>query len=648
MSSTITNKKTDKKPLKIALAGNPNAGKTSLFNLLTGLNQQVGNFPGITVDKKTGKYRHNNTQADITDLPGTYSLYPASADEQVVKEILANPNHQNHPELIIFVADATNLERSLLLFSQIADLGLPMVVVLTMTDLARKYGLKVNPVIWQTHYPQVPLLQINTRTGKGLSLLKSVLDKADELTPATQKPNIAIDFSEASQVEDTTRRYQHINELLAQLGYTQEKRQLYQFTSKLDRWLLHPVLGYIIFVALLVLVFQAVFAWSQWPMQLIDEGFIQLSEFIENQLPAGLFTELLAEGIVPGLGGILIFVPQIAVLFLLLTILEETGYMARVVFLADRLVKPFGLNGRSVVPLLSGAACAIPAIMAARTIQNRREWLTTIFVTPFMSCSARLPVYTLLIALAVPDQSWGVFNWQGLTLMGLYLLGTAAAMLSAMLVQLFIKKGKPGFLILEMPLYRLPYWQNAGLVVWQKVRIFVWETGKIILAISIVLWFLSSFGPATSLPSQESSWQPVRQPLEQSYAGHLGHFIEPAVQPLGYDWKIGIALITSFAAREVFTGTIATLYSTQDKDIAGDEAGLLARLQEERGLDSQNTFRPAVAFSLMVFYAFAMQCMGTFAVMVRETKSYKQAFIQMIYMTGLAYLSAWGVYQWLS
>ena len=691
---------------KIALVGNPNSGKSSLFNILTGLNQKIGNFPGVTVDKKTGHcYLKDNRRVEIIDLPGTYSIYPNSVDERIVFDILSNNSNELHPDVVVVIVDASNFKRSLLLFTQIHDLRIPAVLVLNMMDLVEKTGHKID-VSQLSERLGVPIVPMKARTGEGIDNLKQIL--VDEVASpdepifnaqalaaeaiAEVKKEFSIDndyrayqllqqfrindaVSEADKktLEDivkrsgfnahelrkkeTLERYRKINEIVAESVQESLPVLSRQWTEKLDRIFTHKFWGYIIFLGILFLIFQAIFAWATIPMDFIDLTFSEMSVWVRQVLPPGVLTDLLSEGIIPGIGGIVIFIPQIAILFAFIAILEETGYMSRVVFLMDKIMRRFGLNGKSVVPLISGVACAIPAIMATRTIDNWKERLITIFVTPLMSCSARLPVYTILIALIIPENPL----YQGLALMGMYLLGVAAAILSAMLMKLFLRTRERSFLIMELPTYKMPRWKNVGLTMVEKSKTFVFEAGKIILAISIVLWVLASYGPGDRLtnaasyvqaetniaeesPEFESRVEAYK--LEHSYAGIFGKFIEPAIEPLGYDWKIGIALITSFAAREVFVGTMATIYSIGS---VGDEATIKARMKKET---NSKTGKPrydmATGLSLLVFYAFAMQCMSTLAIVYRETKSWKWPLLQLLYMSVIAYLSAFIVYQVLS
>lgn len=700
--------------LKIALAGNPNSGKSSLFNYLTGLNQKIGNFPGVTVEKKSG-FCHlpENISAEIIDLPGTYSIYPRSLDEQIVAEVLLDHRSPTTPDKVVVIVDATNVKRGFLLLSQIIDIGLPTILALNMMDLAAKAGISydLNALSKKLGIPVVP---INARNGVGLDALKKTMSQSQG--PPTQQINavwkevekpvkelrdqLGVDndyeayqfleqpkslkflgsgkqqvvdairkkyelFPGKFQGAETIQRYSYIQDLLNEVTLNASDNAWKQNSTRLDRILLHKVWGYLIFFTVLFLIFQSIFAWAQLPMDLIDNVFAQLSGYLIAVLPSGPVSSLLAEGVVPGIGGIMIFIPQIAILFAFISILEESGYMARVVFMMDKVMRKFGLNGKSVVPLMSGVACAIPAIMATRTIDNWKERTITILVTPLMSCSARLPVFTILIALIVPNQkALGFFNLQGLALMGLYLLGFAAAIGSAWVMKLLIRVKERSYLIMELPTYRVPKWSNVGYTIVEKTKAFVFEAGKIILAISVILWVLASYGPGDSLQNAEThvleesknlrlteealADRIAAYKLEHSYAGIIGKVIEPVIRPLGYDWKIGIALITSFAAREVFVGTMATIYSigsVSDADTATIQERLKAEINPETG---GPRFTPAVGFSLLVFYTFAMQCMSTIAIVYRETKGWKWPLIQLTYMTVLAYLSALTVYQLLS
>lgn len=646
---------------KIALFGNPNTGKSSIFNRLTGLKQHVGNFPGVTVDKSSGVIEHQGQKIEIIDFPGTYSIYPRSLDEQVVYNVISNPQHPDFPELAVVVVDASNLERNLLLFTQIYDLGIPTVLLLNMTDVASRKKLLVDTDALQQAFPETRVLRSNARIGTGISELKDILAENHSKKEVTVFGKQAQPFAlndQAGQEEDTINRFQKIASLLK--GIQKQQDVHISRSGKIDRWLTHPILGYVIFFLLLLGIFQTVFTLAAYPMDWIDAGMGALAGWVSELLPTGIFNALLTEGIIPGIGGVLVFIPQIALLFFLLSILEETGYMARVVFLMDKLMRPFGLNGKSVVPLISSAACAIPGIMSSRTISSWNERITTILVAPLISCSARIPVYTLLISLVIPAKTIGGFiNLQGLVLFGLYALGIVSALAVAWVMKFFFKNKELSVFLLELPSYKGPRWGNVGLTVFTKVRVFVVDAGKIILAISIILWALASFGPGTEM-SDYANKVPVPSvqtaenmeeynsiiasvKLEHSYMGYLGKGIEPMIRPLGYDWKMGISLLTSFAAREVFVGSLATIYSVHQED--DDPKPLIDRMRNEVHADGTPVYTLASGLSLLVFYVYAMQCMATLAVVKRETKSWRWPLIQVGYMGVLAYLGAFITFQ---
>lgn len=642
--------------MRIALVGNPNTGKSSIFNMLTGLRQHVGNFPGITVDIKQGKFETETQLIELVDLPGTYSIYPRSEDERVVYRSLTEDGNAFYPDAILAVIDASNLERNLLLASQVYDLGLPTVFVLNMNDVAQRRGIKINTDVLRAAFPEAQFVEANPRVGLGKTRILDALNSIGKRSATCAVSICEMDDIE-SQEKETISRYATIRKIVSKAEIRQETSQ---FKSKWDKILIHPVFGYLIFGAILLIIFQFIYAFANYPMDLIDGLFSSLSFWLSSVLPEGAFTDLITQGIVPGIGGVVIFIPQIALLFFFISILEETGYLARVVFIMDRLMRPLGLNGKSVVPMMSSVACAIPGVMAARTISDRKERLITILIAPLMSCSARIPVYTLLIALVIPKQTiFGFMNVQGLVLLGLYLLGTVMALLIAFVLKLLIKSNEKGFLLLELPEYKAPRWGNIGLVVWEKVRIFVWDAGKIILAISIILWAMANYGPSdrvssarmaaiaqaekNALNEQETEKLISSVEMENSYIGIMGKSIEPVIKPLGYDWKIGIALITSFAAREVFVGSMATIYAVEDD--GGEQIGLTEKLKRETDRNGDKVYTLATGVSLMVFYAFAMMCMATLAVVKRETKSWKWPLIQVGYMGVLAYLGAFIAYQ---
>lgn len=696
------------KQINVALIGNPNTGKTSVFNQLTGLNQKVGNYPGITVEKKEGVCKlPNSIKAHILDLPGTYSINATSLDESVVIELLLNKNDKQYPDVAIVVTDVENLKRNLLLFTQIKDLKIPTLLVINMADRMSRKGISLNIDLLEEKL-NTKIAIVSTRKGIGLDRIKELITEYKTLSTKpcvdttvidpeyfeglkktfpqqelyklwlviTQDVNFAkieknlvestSNFSTKSKSElkqlqqkETILRYKFINDVLKE-GYKVDINSAKGLRASLDKRLTHKVWGYLIFFVILLTIFQAIFDWSTYPMDFIDESFASLSDWLKNTLPPGAFTDLIAEGIIPGLGGIIIFIPQIAFLFFFISILEETGYMSRVVFLMDRLMRRFGLSGKSVVPLITGTACAIPAIMAARNIENWKERLITILVTPFTTCAARLPVYLIIIALVIPEGRFYGLSYQALTLMFLYLLGFGMAVFSAWILDKILKVKSRSFFVVEMPNYKVPLFRNVAYTVIEKTKSFVLGAGKIILAISIILWFLASNGPSNKFNNAEeiitsqfensnlgedemlkaiSSFK-----LENSYIGIMGKAIEPIIQPLGYDWKIGIAIISSFAAREVFVGTLATIYSVESEEEEPIKNRMAAEINHFTG---EKQFNLASGISLLLFYAFALQCMGTLAIVKRETNSWKWPMAQLFIMSAFAYIVALIAYQFL-
>jgi ferrous iron transport protein B len=643
--------------MKIALFGNPNTGKSTIFNMLTGLRQQVGNFPGVTVDKKKGRIETAQSQHQLTDFPGTYSIFARSLDEQVVKEVLTNPKHPDYPEAIIYVADAANLERNLLFFSQLYDLGFPILLVLNMWDRAGQKGLQIKLDTLQSNFPAASVVTANARIALGKErILKAIDELAVGQRTAFHDTAFQALQSDAEQTQNSDERLQKIRALGL---VTAAPSKMSNQSTRLDRMLTHRIYGYLIFSAILLVIFQFIFSFASIPMDFIDGLFVRLSSWSAAHLPEGVLSKLLTQGLIPGIGGVLVFVPQIAILFFFIALLEESGYLSRVVFIMDRLMRPFGLNGKSVVPLLSSVACAIPGIMSARTISDWKERLITILVAPFMSCSARIPVYTLLISLVIPKIYIGGFlSLQGLVLFGLYALGIIFALGTALLLKLLVKSRTPGFHLMELPDYKTPRLSNVGYTVYEKVRVFIFDAGKIIVAISIILWALASYGPSSREQAlhalhQEQNYQqaePAKQQeldnallLSESYIGHFGKWMEPAIAPLGYDWKIGIALLSSFAAREVFVGSLATIYAVGDD--TDTQKRLIEKLKEEKTDNGQATYSLATGASLLVFYVFAMQCMATLAVVKRETNTWTWPLLQLVFMGVVAYLSAFLVFQ---
>ncbi|MGA9648739.1 ferrous iron transport protein B [Pedobacter sp.] len=697
--------------IKVALVGNPNTGKSTLFNRLTGLNQKIGNFPGITVDKKTGYMKlADGKAAEIIDLPGTYSLYPKSADESIVFQVLADKSNKSFPDVVVLIADASNLKRNLLLYSQVADLGIPMVLALNMIDLSEKQGIEID-LDKLANKLGIQVVSISARNNIGIDKLKQaiantnkvatqfqdvdvnvlapeainaiktklnsdndyyalqVLHQHEYLNFFTEKEQEEIEAIEVSnnfesskiQAAETIARYKYLGTILSGVVSDNGAAKKFTLSDKLDAVLTHKVWGFAVFLLILFVIFNAIFAWSTYPMDLIEAGFGFITELGHQYLPAGMLTDLVLDGVVAGLGGIFVFIPQIAILFAFISILEDTGYMARVTFMMDKVMSKVGLNGKSVVPMIGGLACAVPSIMAARNIENWKDRMITIMVTPLVSCSARLPVYILIISLIVPpDHVFGIFNLQGLALMIMYLVGIIAAVLVAWVMKLIIKTKERSYFIMELPVYRMPRWKNVLYTMYEKSKTFVFEAGKVIIAISIILWVMASFGPGnrfenidkkyasaladTTKNTDHISTLVATEKLENSYVGILGHWIEPGIRPLGYDWKIGIGLITSFAAREAFVGTMATIYSVDggDEDTTTIRERMAASMNSRTGLP---VYSFATGISLMLFYAFAMQCMSTVAIVYRETKGWKWPVIQLVYMTAMAYFAALIAYQ---
>lgn len=696
-----------KNTIKVALIGNPNVGKTSVFNQLTGLNQQVGNYPGITVDKKIGIAKLNeSTKAHIIDLPGTYSLNASSIDENVVIELLLNKNDVDFPDVAIVVTEVENLKRNLLLFTQIKDLEIPTLLVINMSDRMKLKGIELDiPILERALKTKIAL--VSSRKNIGIDYIKELIlnyknlstepclhassidpDYFDKLRKAfpnqllyklwlviTQDVNflnlernaIQNSFTKTHdelkrlQQKETIKRYQFINDTL-KIGQKIDKSKASDFQNKLDRVLTHKFFGYVIFLGILLIIFQSIFDWSSFPMEFIDNTFANLSAYAKENLPSGQFTDLISDGIIPGIGGIVIFIPQIAFLFLFISVLEESGYMSRVVFLMDKIMRKFGLSGKSIVPLISGTACAIPAIMGARNIENWKERLVTILVTPLITCSARLPVYAILIALIIPEKRIMGLSLQGLTLMSLYFIGFIVAILSAYILNKVLKLQCKSYFVVEMPSYKIPMFKNVVINVLEKTKAFISGAGKIILALSIILWFLGSHGPnedfndAQKIIEQEVYSSPIpinpsiipdrvaEYKLEHSYIGYMGKFIEPVLKPLGYDWKIGIAIVSSFAAREVFVGTLATIYSVGNQ--GGNDATIKNKMSEDINHETgEKLFNFATGISLLLFYAFAMQCISTLAIVKKETNSWKWPLAQLIGMSSFAYLIALIAYQ---
>lgn len=698
---------------KIALLGNPNSGKSSLFNALTGLNQQVGNFSGVTVDRFSGIWKtRNHGSHQLIDLPGVYSLHPKSIGEHVVREVLLDKNHEDHPDLIIYVLDASNLKRNLLLATQLIDLDIPFHIALTMNDIAHDEGYSIDTKALKESLG-VEVVSINPRSNQGVESIEDLINTRPSTTsiepfgiPSSMHAllpnktryeaflhltniysNSWLNAEEQKKMQQLTEnernafkqlktsdieaRYVWIGEKLEQFIIPHSaERKAQRKSNQVDKVLTHPIWGGIALVGIFFLVFQSLFFLASFPMDGIDYLMGGLIELTAESLPSGLFSDFIVEGVLSGIAGIVIFLPQIMILFGLITILEDTGYMARVSFINDRLFRYFGMNGKSTIPIVGGFACAVPAIMAARNIESRRERLITMFITPLMSCSARLPVYVFLIAFVIPvSASWGPFGLQGLVMLGLYLLGLVSAFPIAYIMNQFLKDStEQEVFVLELPKYKWPNLKLIGTTMLGKGKVFLIDAGKIIMLVSIALWFLSSFGPqkqreaihnqyAAEIEAADSSTNQASADalildkeaalLEASYAGILGKTIEPVMEPLGMDWRMSIAVITSFAAREVFVGSMSTIYA-----IDSENAGIGA-LQDKLAKETNpKTGKPllnrANSVAILLFFVFAMQCMSTMAIMRRETGGWIWPILQFIVFGGIAYLSGFAAYYILS
>ncbi len=675
MQETSTNK-------QILLVGNPNVGKSTVFNLLCNKKQKTGNYAGVTVASHSGNYEYKGDNVEVVDLPGSYSVYPTSEDEAIFSKFLIE--EQKNYAGVVYVLEALSIKRGLLLFQQIQDLGIPVLLIVNQIDQAERRGISINLEELSKELG-VKVLQTNAKENLGIDELREAIFNHDFIIsdqisfeiPFEQK-NLVFKVLEETkeknqykiwtllssdtylgnlksvkeqmnddevkclvpkrlQTQETIRRYQNIDKIIAKVfsKKTQFKELL---TEKLDKILVHQFWGYVVFAAILLFIFQMVFFIAAYPMDWIDSGTSWLAGFAGEHLPEGPINSLISNGIIPGVGGIVIFAPQIGILLYFLYLLEDSGYMARVIFLMDRFLRPFGLNGKSIVPLVSGTACAIPAVMSTRNIENVKERLITILVTPFMTCSARLPVYSIIIALIIPDEFFGGISYKALALMAMYILGFLTSLLASLILKKFIKNKGKSFLVMDLPTYKMPLFGYDFKLMLGKVWEFITGAGKIIFIVSILIWFFSYFGP-TEKPEQ---FVDSDVKLENSYLAKMGKSIEPIIEPLGYDWKMGVGILTSFVAREVFVGTMSTLYSLDD---SAPEGKVIDKMRHDTKPNGEKVFNFATGISILFFYAFAMQCVSTLAVVYKETKSFKWTMVQLFGMSGLAYFASLIIYQ---
>lgn len=646
------------KKATVALAGNPNAGKTTLFNLLTGLKQKVANYPGVTVESRSGAWVADGRTIELVDIPGLYSLDATSIDEQIARDAIIGENGMTRPDLVIAVVDATNLERNLYLVTQLCERGLPVVIALTMVDLFGKDGHKINAQQLSKLYG-VPVVASDLQTSDGRSELAKAVN--DQIGKQPQKLHLQqAETSDGVTSNPIFARYRFISDAV-QSSVRHNDIERHRFSEKVDAVLTHKFFGLVILAAILLLVFQTIFSWANLPMDLLEKGFGALSDLARSALPEGILSDLIADGIIAGVGGVVVFLPQILLLFLFISILEDSGYMARAAFLLDRVMSKVGLHGKAFVPLISSFACAIPGIMATRTIEGRRDRFATILIAPFMSCSARLPVYTLMIATFFAGrQVFGFISLGAVLMLSMYVLGILVAIIVAFVLKRTLLNAPPPPFLMELPPYRMPKVRTVLQNMLTRAWLFLKRAGTVILAISIILWALMYFprglspdhtdaAPAAveeSTSQAESDAEKINESeqLKHSYAGKLGHAIEPAIRPLGFDWKIGVALIASFAAREVLVSTLSIIYSV-GKDENEESESLQSAVREAKRDDGSPVWTPLTALTLMVFFSLAMQCVSTLAVVRRETNSWSWPIFMFVYMTVLAYIAAFLTYQ---
>ncbi len=648
--------------LTIALAGNPNAGKTTLFNSLTGLKQKVANYPGVTVERKEGPWAVIGHTANLVDLPGLYSLDATSLDEQIARDIITGVQAGlKKPDAIVAVVDATNLERNLYLVMQLFEFGVPVVIALTMIDVFEKQKHEID-VEMLSVLLKTPVVAVNAKTGRGTEELAAKITEVINTTPGVPYVFEETD-EEAGPHGKIFSRYNFISSVVQESVWHSDHAK-HRLSDKIDRILTHRIFGLLILVGILLLVFQTIFSWASLPMDLLDQGFGSLADVVRAQMAPGMLTDLIADGIIAGVGGVVVFLPQILLLFLFISLLEDSGYMARAAFLLDKLMSRVGLHGKAFLPLISSFACAIPGIMATRTIESRRDRFATIMIAPFMSCSARLPVYTLMIATFFAGQTvLGFFSLGAVLMLAMYALGIAVAIAVAAVLKRTILKSPPPPFLMELPPYRLPNLRTVFQNMLTRALVFLKRAGTIILAISIILWALMYFPRGAEVASPVTADQsetaavlgdegggpgdellPESEQLKNSYAGMLGHAIEPVIEPLGFDWKIGVALIASFAAREVLVSTLSIIYNV-GKDENEESETLISAVRNAKRDDGRPAWTPLTALTLMVFFVLAMQCISTIAIVRRETNSWSWPLFMLVYMTGLAYIASLITYQ---